>query len=263
MLAIDETTLYVIAPKFRGAKRRAQKRIMSAVGPVLADTLNDYAINTPLRIAHCLAQLAHESAGFRTTEEFASGAAYEGRADLGNTQPGDGRRYKGRGLIQLTGRANYRQLGQTLDLDLEGHPEKAAEPALSLVIACEYWKSRAINDAADTDDLFTVTRRINGGLNGLADRRRYLIRAKRELARLQALDIEASAGDNERAVLRRGQKGEAVADLQRTLQAAGYPIAVDGDFGPATNLAVRQFQIAHGLAVDGIVGPQTWSVLDS
>ena len=120
-----------------------------------------------LRIAHFLGQTCVESAGFRTTEEFADGTAYEGRKDLGNTEPGDGPRFKGRGLIQLTGRSNYRAMGKTLKLDLENNPAQAAEPALSLVIACEYWKSRKINDAADQDDVMRVTRLINGGLNGL------------------------------------------------------------------------------------------------
>src|SRR5690606_28454782 len=108
-------------------------------------TLNAYQINTKLRIAHFMGQVAHECAGFRTTEEFASGAAYEGRADLGNNQTGDGVRYKGRGLIQLTGRANYRRIGGLLGLPLEAEPQLAAEPATSLKIACEYWKIRNIN----------------------------------------------------------------------------------------------------------------------
>jgi putative chitinase len=113
--------------------------------------------------------------------EFASGKEYEGRKDLGNTHPGDGPRYKGRGLIQLTGRANYREYGQALHMDLEGHPERAAEPVLSLSIACEYWKRRGINAACDRDDIRQVTRLINGGLNGLAARIEYTNRGKAAL----------------------------------------------------------------------------------
>src|SRR5699024_1278233 len=131
--------------------------------------LDSYPINTPLRIAHLDAPLAPESAGFRNTEEFARGAAYEGRRDLGNIEPGDGMRFKGRGLIQLTGRANYVRVGAMLGRDLVGNPEAAAEPVLSLEIACAYWNDRALNSHADRDDLIAVTRAINVGTNGLAD----------------------------------------------------------------------------------------------
>jgi len=181
MIPIDASTLYAIAPRFSGANHARQTAIISALAPHLSRVLAEYGITTRLRVAHWLAQICHESAGLRTTEEFASGAAYEGRKDLGNTHPGDGIRYKGRGLIQLTGRANYRAIGARLGVDLERHPERAAEPVLSLRIACEYWDSRNINRHADADDLIAVTRAVNGGLNGLEDRRRYLARAKAAL----------------------------------------------------------------------------------
>ncbi|HEX8258426.1 MAG TPA: glycoside hydrolase family 19 protein, partial [Allosphingosinicella sp.] len=125
---------------------------------------------TPLRFAHFLAQLGHESGGFRYMEEIASGEAYEGRRDLGNVQPGDGRRFKGRGPIQLTGRANYREFGRRVGIDLEGHPEIAALPSIGMLTACTYWTVKGLNALADRDDLDGITRRINGGTNGLADR---------------------------------------------------------------------------------------------
>ena len=131
-----------------------------------------------LRLAHLMAQLVHESGSFRYMEEIASGAAYEGRADLGNTQPGDGKRYKGRGPIQLTGRANYRTFGRRMGIDFENHPEIAALPCIGLHIALEYWKDRGLNSFADADDVDAITRKINGGTNGLADRKQHLAKIK-------------------------------------------------------------------------------------
>lgn len=185
MVPVDAQTMLAIAPRFSGALADRQRQIVTAVGEALAPTLEAYGIDTRLRIAHFLAQTCHESAGFRTTEEFASGDAYEGRADLGNTQRGDGRRYKGRGLLQLTGRANYRDYGAALGLDLENDPAQAADPVLSLRIACEYWKRRRINAACDRDDVVAVTKLVNGGTNGLEDRRKYTDKAKAAIDRLQ------------------------------------------------------------------------------
>lgn len=104
-------------------------------------------------------------------EEIASGAAYEGRKDLGNTQAGDGKRFKGRGPIQLTGRANYRRYGQQLGIDFENNPEIVAIPSVGLLVACKFWSDNDLNVVADRDDVTTITRRINGGLNGLQDRK--------------------------------------------------------------------------------------------
>ncbi|MBI6954367.1 glycoside hydrolase family 19 protein [Pseudomonas sp. CCOS 191] len=147
----------------------------------LLEVLTRYRIDTPLRIAHFLAQIAHESGCLRYTEELASGSAYEGRKDLGNLQPGDGPRFKGRGLIQLTGRANYRQYGQYCTRDFENKDDPAlvsSDPALAVDVAGWFWANRKLNDWADKDDLREVTRRVNGGFNGLDDRAAYLARAK-------------------------------------------------------------------------------------
>lgn len=264
MIPVDAQTMREVAPRFSGDIAEHQAQIIAAVGEALAPTLAEYGINTRLRIAHFLGQTCHESAGFRTTEEFASGEAYEGRRDLGNIKPGDGRRYKGRGLIQLTGRANYRDTGKVLKIDLENHPERAAEPVLSLRIACEYWKSRRINAAADRDDLITVTRLINGGLNGLDDRRERTSRAKAAIIRLEGVMLggETISLPETRPVLRRGSKGDAVVQLQITLQKLGFMVAIDGDFGPGTEVAVAWFQRQQRLVIDGIVGPGTWAALD-
>jgi putative chitinase len=145
----------------------------------LNQTLHKYEINTPLRICHFLAQVAHESDGFNTTEEYASGAAYEWREDLGNVYEGDGRKFKGRGLIQLTGRANYREFSQYLKIyDLEAYPELVAEPELACSSAGWFWSSRNLNALADQDNFDRIMLTINGGRTGEADRWAYLVRAK-------------------------------------------------------------------------------------
>ena len=131
-------------------------------------------LDNPLRLIHFLAQLAHESGNFRYMEEIASGAAYEGRKDLGNTQAGDGKRFKGRGPIQLTGRANYRKYGQQLGIDFENNPEIVAIPSVGLLVACKFWADNGLNALADQDDVAMITRRINGGLNGFEDRKNKL-----------------------------------------------------------------------------------------
>jgi putative chitinase len=167
-----------VAPRVVGPQAERQGAITDALGGVLVSTLAKFAINNPLRVAHFLAQTCYESDGFCTTVEYASGQAYEGRADLGNVRFGDGTRYKGRGLIQLTGRANYQRYGELLELDLSNDPELAADPANSLLIACQFWKDKGLNAYADRDDIETITRLINGGLNGLSIRRTYLAQAK-------------------------------------------------------------------------------------
>jgi putative chitinase len=263
MIPVNGDIMFKIAPRFSGDKAERQADIINQVGKVLQDTLEKFEITTRLRIAHFLAQTCHESAGFRTTEEFASGAAYEGRADLGNVKPGDGPRYKGRGLLQLTGRANYKRYGELLGIDLEGNPESAADPQLSLLIACEYWKLREINDRCDRDDIEAITRRVNGGLNGLEDRKNYLRKAKAALAAIEGAEIAVAPGARPHSVLRRESQGAEVTVLQHMLRDLDFAVAVDGDFGPGTEVAVARFQSDHGLTADGVVGPQTWDALEA
>lgn len=144
--------------------------------------MTKYTITTPLRMAHFLAQVAHESGELYYTEEIASGSAYEGRKDLGNTQPGDGKRFKGRGIIQLTGRANYTAFAKDTGCGCINRPELLAQLPWSVETAGWYWQKRNINEAADSDDFITVTKRVNGGTNGMASRQEYLIRAKQAFA---------------------------------------------------------------------------------
>lgn len=148
--------------------------IVEGLAQAMPSMVREFSLNTYNRQAYLLAQMAHESAGFSTTTEFASGAQYEGRADLGNTQPGDGVRFKGRGLIQLTGRANYRKFGQIFGIDLIRQPELLQRFPLAARVSGEFWRQNAINECADRSDFICATRRINGGTNGLADRQRYL-----------------------------------------------------------------------------------------
>jgi putative chitinase len=153
---------------------RAQELALAAVVHFPAYGVMD----SELRLAHFMAQLVHESGSFRYMEEIASGQAYEGRADLGNTQPGDGKRYKGRGPIQITGRANYRTFGRKIGIDIERHPEIAAIPSIGLHLALEYWEVNGLNTLADADDVVRITKRINGGTNGLADRKAHLAKIR-------------------------------------------------------------------------------------
>lgn len=161
----------------RIAPRANQSLLGHLVGP-FNRYMPDYGVVTPLRISHFLAQAAMETDGFRVLVEYASGKAYEGRKDLGNVYPGDGVRFKGRGIFQLTGRTNYQAYGRRLGLDLVSNPDLAADPETSVRVALEYWKAKGLNGWADRDDVVMVTKRINGGRNGLAERKRYLARAK-------------------------------------------------------------------------------------
>lgn len=259
MLLVDGSVLRRLVMKESGARATRQSEIIDGLDQPIATTLDRYGINTPLRIAHFLAQIAHESDDFCTTEEYASGQAYEGRKDLGNVDAGDGPRYKGRGLIQLTGRANYRSVGTTLELALEDHPESVSDPFVYLLVSCEFWKEKGINQYCDQDNIIAVTQVVNGGQNGIADRRAYLARAKQVVAGLLA--ASAAPPTATMPVLHLGMTGDDVVALQRRLFAKGYPVAIEGNFGAATELAVKMFQKDAGLTVDGVVGAQTWGKL--
>jgi putative chitinase len=145
----------------------------AAHADALIAAMAEFEIDTPARQAAFLAQLAHETGGFRWLRELGSVRylqRYEGRADLGNTEPGDGPRFRGRGYIQLTGRHNYQQAGAALNLPLLAQPELAEQPEYAARIAGWYWYRRALNLLADRGDFRRLTRAINGGLNGIADR---------------------------------------------------------------------------------------------
>ena len=158
----------------------AKARIPSFVAPLNA-AMYEFHINSPLRQAAFIAQIAHESGELRYVEEIASGIAYEHRKDLGNTQPGDGMKFKGRGLIQITGRNNYHECGKALGVDLITNPELLETNDMACRSAAWFWASRGLNDRADMGDFERITKRINGGLNGYQERLAYHARAKMAL----------------------------------------------------------------------------------
>lgn len=137
-------------------------------------------LDNRFRTMHFLSQALHETDHAKTLTEYASGQSYEGRTDLGNTQPGDGPRFKGRGVFQLTGRHNYRRVGEKIGVNLEANPGRAAEPEISVQTAGHYWTSRRINLVSDDDERWNVervTKLINGGYNGFQDRLAYFMAA--------------------------------------------------------------------------------------
>lgn len=152
----------------------AAKAKAAMYAPLLDAAMAEFGITTLARRASFLAQVGHESGQLRYTREIwgptAAQRGYEGRKDLGNTQPGDGVEYLGRGLIQITGRTNYTEAMMALDVDIVEHPELLESPVLACRSAAWFWKSRGLNQLADAGDQVKVTRRINGGINGLADR---------------------------------------------------------------------------------------------
>ena len=191
MLTIEQ--LQAIMPLLPAAKR-------TTYFPFLTAAVSEFGIDQPARTAAFLAQLAHESAQFKFMEEIWGPTAAQRRYEppdklattLGNTEPGDGFRFKGRGPIQVTGRANYRRFGDLLGLDLVATPVQAASPEVAFRIAALFWSKKGLNELADrvTPEAFReITRRINGGFNGLAERQRFYETAKTVLA------VVAPAGD--------------------------------------------------------------------
>ena len=257
----------------------------------LCELLPKYGITTERRVAHFLSQCAHESGGFKRLEENLNYSAKALRAvfgryfgeppkanadeyarnpemianrvyndefrkyKMGNTQEGDGWRFRGRGLKQLTGRDNYTRFGKSIGMTAEEAAEYVATPAGAIESACWFWDTNNLNSIADTDDVVKMTKKINGGNIGLEDRQ------KRYKHALQVLGMEASdLGEDDGAtvdvddigVLRKGCKGGGVKLMQEALG-----VGADGDFGPGTERALKAWQTANGLVADGIAGPKT------
>lgn len=278
----------------------------------LNDMLPKYGITTPQRIASFISQCAHESADFKLLEEnlnyreetllrvfpryFGPGkqnaAEYARNPEkianyvymdknrsangaLGNVQEGDGWRFRGRGLKQVTGRSNYATFGKAIGKTAEEVAEYLETKEGALVSALWFWDSRKLNDVADTGDVARVTKIINGGDIGLEDRRKRYDAALAILAGKDATGNGGGSGGGQSSgqgsgqgggggerqgggsqILRVGSRGAEVAALQKALG-----ITADGNFGPGTEKALREWQQAQGLTADGVAGPKTLSRL--
>jgi len=248
------------------------------------EILPKYEINTPNRIAGFFAQTGHESMNFtalsenlnyraetleklfskyfskagRNAADYAkqpekiANIIYGGR--MGNVQEGDGYRFRGRGVIQLTGRDNYTAFGKSVGMSPEQVIDYVQTKKGALESACWYWNSRKINAACDKSDITLMTKLVNGGTIGLEDRRKHYEQALAVLGGAVPAPIANAAAIP--GVLKKGSTGENVKRLQAELG-----LEDDGVFGPGTESAVKKWQAANGLAADGIVGPKTLAKL--
>jgi putative chitinase len=274
--------------------------VLNRIAPIIPNPLEDYrqairrggalfdqaGITTPLRMAHFLAQVLHETGRFTVrrenmnysaqrlfeifgvnrhsaavTHEEAFNLAHKPEQiaervyglgnphkarELGNTQPGDGFSYRGNGLLQTTGRGAHREAGQAVAVDFEGNPDLATTPEHALKPALHEWTKNGLNALADRNNIRTITLRINGGFNGLPER---LVLFDKVFRSLQPGADPVAAGDAD----------DDVKSLQQDLNVLGADprLAVDGRYGPATRNAVKDFQASVGIVADGIAGPVT------
>jgi len=262
----------------------------------LCELLPKYGITTERRVAHFLSQCAHESGGFKRLEENLNYSAKALRAvfgryfgdspkrdadeyhrqpemianyvymdeyrkyKMGNVNEGDGWLFRGRGLKQLTGRHNYTKFGESIDMSAEQAAEYVATPAGAIESACWFWDTNNLNDIADTDNVVKMTKKINGGNIGLEDRQKRYSHAM-EVLGMSVEDLGADDNSVEDilvdiGVLRKGAKGEGVKLMQEALG-----IGADGDCGPGTERALKEWQSANGLVADGVAGPATFEKL--
>jgi predicted chitinase len=182
-MEINDQHLKEIMPDLHEAKRAEYL-------PHLIEAMNDHDINTELRIAAFLAQIAHESVELKFMAEMWGPTdqqkKYEPHTtvskELGNTEKGDGFKFRGRGAIQITGRSNYKEFSKIIGIDLLNDPDLAEKPEHAFKIACAFWQMHGLNELADGGDFRSITHKINGGFTGLADRERYYDRALKALA---------------------------------------------------------------------------------
>jgi putative chitinase len=264
----------------------------------ICEILPKYGITTPRRVAHFVSQCAHESNNFNSLEEnlnysekslLAVFGRYFGPAPkrnaaeyarnpekianyvyqdefrsskMGNTKAGDGWLFRGRGLKQLTGRENYTNFGKSVNMTAEQAAVYVATEKGAIESAAWFWNNKKLNSIADTDDVTKMTKIINGGNIGLADRQARYSKAMSVLGNPVTLKVVEDNDDNddvnvnEIGTLRKGSKGDGVKMMQ-----AALGIAADGAFGPGTEKALKAWQAKNGLTADGIAGPMTLAKL--
>jgi putative chitinase len=255
--------------------------------------LPKYGITTDKRIAAFVSQTAHESLEYRVLQEnlnykeatllkvfpryFGPGkenaAEYAGNPEkianyvymdknrskagaLGNVKEGDGWLFSGKGLKQVTGRANTTAFGKTVGMTAEEAAAYLLTKRGALESALWFWGSRNLNEVADTGDVVRLTKIINGGDIGLADRQQRYAKAMAALGGKVSAPINSQITDAVTQILRRGSKGDEVKKMQAKLG-----LAADGDFGPGTEAALKKWQSANGLTPDGVAGPKTLAKL--
>lgn len=179
------------------------------ISQALTNHAVSYGVDSEGRLEAFLAQATHETDGFKSLREYATGAAYEGREDLGNTQPGDGVKFRGRGIFMITGRSNYKSVSQHIfgDDRLLNNPEILEQPEFATISALHFWNSRKLNDYVDKGDFKGLTKRINGGLNGWADRLSLYEKAKLYVTNS---DAELFLADARNAVMRNPESSIAI-----------------------------------------------------
>ena len=219
--------------------------------------LEKYEINTPLRLSHFLAQILHETGNFRWLEEIWGPTkiqlTYEGRKDLGNTQPGDGKKYSGRGYFQVTGRYNYTKYSKVLRVDLVNHPELAKKPDIAAKIAGEYWKDKGLNSFADKDDIINITKRINGGSIGIDDRKKWL-----EICKGALMTKKEYLKEINDTIHIKNLTKEQILELQELLEEKGHDVGkIDGIYGNNTLYAFNKYKEKHELTHPGYIGVTT------
>ena len=261
-------------------KAKTPKKLFDAMDELFPK----YSVDTPERIAGFLAQCGHESGGFRFVEEnlnysakaldsvfgkyFKNGGrsakeyarkpekianvVYGNRMGNGDEDSGDGWKFKGRGYIQLTGRNNYTSFAESVDMDLDECIDYLKTPKGALESALWFWDTNKLNKYCDKHDVKGMTKRVNGGYNGLEDREEKWEKVLQLLGGASAEPVEEKPVQNTDVVLRMGSTGSDVVAMQEALGLVG-----DGKFGPNTKRVVKQFQMNNGLTADGIAGPAT------
>ncbi len=247
----------------------------------MQDVLPKYDINTPERVAGFMAQTGHESNGYKVLTENLNYSAkaldaifgkyfkragrdaneyhrqpekianviYANRMDNGNTNSGDGWRFRGGGILQLTGRSNYTRFGESVGMSAEEATDYVRTKEGALESACWFWKTNNLNKYCDNNDITTLSKRVNGGTIGLEDRIKHWNHAMELFTGVAAPHVEEKLDIK---LIKKGSKGSLVKAMQEVLG-----LDADGDFGPGTERAVKSWQAENGLTPDGIVGPKT------